>query len=111
MMDHLSGFPRTNLVEKQEKNQLFDSSNHLTSLIKTKMIEIKQIKEQAIHPIEKYKSWQFGMYDENHQWQEVSWVWFIMASVTGLNDYLDSYKRNYTAEAPIGGISYINSML
>ena len=96
---------------KKEEDQLFNSSNKIATLIKTKMNESMLVKKQATHPIEKYKSWQFGMYDNNHQWQEVSWVWFVMASVTGLNDYLDSYKRNYTAEAPVGGISYINSML
>ena len=75
------------------------------------MKESKLITEQATHSIEKYKSWQFGMYDTNHQWQEVSWVWFVMAAITGLGDYLDSYKRYYSAESPVGGIGYVNSML
>ncbi len=96
---------------KHEEGHLLDSSKQIASYILSKMKESKLRNEQATNPIEKYKSWQFGMYDKNHQWQEVSWVWFVMASITGLGDYLDSYRRNYTAESPIGGISYINSML
>ena len=96
---------------KKDVSQLANSSNQITSFVLSKMKESKLIKEQPTHSIEKYKSWQFGMYDSNHQWQEVSWVWFVMASITGLGDYLDSYKRYSSAESSVGGIGYINSML
>ncbi|MHA1514830.1 MAG: hypothetical protein ACTSPF_04760 [Candidatus Heimdallarchaeaceae archaeon] len=53
----------------------------------------------------------FISYDEFHKWQEVSWPWFIMASITGLGDYLASYRRYYSEDSPIGGIGYINARL
>jgi hypothetical protein len=75
------------------------------------MDELKKINLTQNNLIEKYKSWQFGMYDVNHQWQEVSWPWFVMASVTGLQDYLASYRRFYSKISQVGGIGYINSNL
>ena len=75
------------------------------------MSEVIKHSDKPNSIIERYKSWQFGMYDEFHKWQEVSWPWFIMASVTGLGDYLASYRRYYSEDTPIGGIGYINARL
>ncbi len=96
---------------KKDKEQLFEFSIRLCDIIISKMLHAKQINGKATEDFEKYKSWQFGMYDSNHQWQEVSFPWFIMASITGLTDYLNSYKRYYSADSPVGGIGYINSRL
>lgn len=96
---------------KNEKDQLIGATNKLTTYVKSRMSELKKSKETSIHPLEKYKSYQFGMYDERHNWQEVSWPWFIMASITGLTDYLASYRRYYSKSLPIGGIGFINSRL
>ena len=68
-------------------------------------------RQKPTSSIERFKSWQFGMYDEKHQWQEVSWPWFVMAVVTGLTDNIASYRRFYSPDTPIGGIGFINSML
>ncbi len=83
----------------------------ITNKVLAKMDELKKINLTQNNLIEKYKSWQFGMYDVNHQWQEVSWPWFVMASVTGLQDYLASYRRFYSKISQVGGIGYINSNL
>ena len=96
---------------KEEKEQLFIESKNLAKIIETKISEISKYSDKPNSNIEKYKSWQFGMYDEFHNWQEVSWPWFIMASITGLSDYVASYRRYYSEDSPIGGIGYINARL
>ncbi|GAH30819.1 unnamed protein product, partial [marine sediment metagenome] len=78
---------------KEEKEQLFIESRNIAEIIETKMSEVSKYSDKPNSNIEKYKSWQFGMYDEFHNWQEVSWPWFIMASITGLSDYVASYRR------------------
>ncbi|MCK5159705.1 MAG: hypothetical protein KAR08_11135, partial [Candidatus Heimdallarchaeota archaeon] len=77
----------------------------------SKISQLKSISKEPTNPIAKYKSWQFGMYDEYHQWQEVSWPWFVMSSISGIEDYLASYYRYYSKEALVGGIGYINTRL
>ncbi len=96
---------------KKETEMLLQTSNQIAKIIKAKMEEARRIQEKSLNQIERYKSWQYGMYDANHQWQEVSWPWFIMASITGLNDYLAAYRRYYSEETPVGGIGYINTRL
>lgn len=96
---------------KKDSENLRVATNKLTNRIKDKMKEVITVSDKSISPIEKYKSWQFGMYDSHHHWQEVSWPWFVMATITGLGDYLASYKRHYSSETPIGGIGYINTRL
>ena len=90
---------------------LQSSSNELRKLILHKLERLKTVHESSINVVEKYKSWQFGVYDERHNWQEVSWPWFIMASVTGLRSYLGTYKKYYSGDMPIGGIGYLNTRL
>jgi len=96
---------------KKEAEALAQATNQLTNNVKNTMRILKNIQDTTISNVERYKSWQFGMYDENHQWQEVSWSWIVMATVTGLNDYLASYRRYYSEQTPVGGIGYINSRL
>ncbi|MHA1200250.1 MAG: bacillithiol biosynthesis protein BshC [Candidatus Heimdallarchaeaceae archaeon] len=96
---------------KKEGEALILSTNQLTENVKIKMKEIKEVQNKPQSEVERYKSWQFGMYDSNHKWQEVSWPWIIMAAVTGFSDYLASYKRYYSEQTPVGGIGYINSRL
>lgn len=96
---------------KNNADELSLCTNELTDIIIEKMKQLKNIQDNSLSDIERYKSWQFGMYDDNHQWQEVSWPWFIMAAITGLNDYLASYRRYYSENTPIGGIGYINTRL
>jgi len=96
---------------KKDSENLKVATNKLSNRIRDKMDEVITVSDKSISLIEKYKSWQFGMYDSHHQWQEVSWPWFVMATITGLGDYLTSYKRHYSSETPIGGIGYINTRL
>jgi len=88
-----------------------DAWSSITKDILVKKDELKKVNLAQNNLIEKYKSWQFGMYNVNHHWQEVSWPWFVMANVTGLHDYLASYRRFYSKISRIGGIGYINSNL
>ena len=97
--------------KRSEKELLKEVTNDLTRMIQEKMVLVSDVRDKNTSKIEKYKSWQFGMYDENHKWQEVSWSWIVMASITGLNDYLASYKRYYTKESVLGGVGFINSQL
>ena len=96
---------------KKDKDQLMDSTISLADFIKSRKNELEKVKKNSTHLLEKYKSYQFGMYDDRHHWQEVSWPWFVMASITGLNDCLASYKRYYSSDLPIGGIGFVNTML
>lgn len=96
---------------KNIKEEIVSYSVKLRDTILKKMEELKQIKTPASSPISIYKSWQFGMYDRYHNWQEVSWPWFIQASVTGLTNYLRVYRKFYAPESMVGGIGYINSQL
>ncbi|MHA2308297.1 MAG: bacillithiol biosynthesis protein BshC, partial [Candidatus Heimdallarchaeaceae archaeon] len=96
---------------KGEKEELHDVSKILTEKIISRISQLKSISEEPTNPISKYKSWQFGMYDENHQWQEVSWPWFVMSSISGIGDYLASYYRYYSKDSLVGGVGYINTRL
>jgi uncharacterized protein YllA (UPF0747 family) len=96
---------------KGEKEDLHVVSKQLTEKIISTLTHLKSTSEEPTNPISKYKSWQFGMFDENHQWQEVSWPWFVMASISGISDYLASYYRYYSKDTLVGGIGYINTRL
>ncbi|MHA1397676.1 MAG: bacillithiol biosynthesis protein BshC [Candidatus Heimdallarchaeaceae archaeon] len=108
-------FKTLGLIGKAKRKNDFlalqSSSNELRKLILHKLERLKTVHESSINVVEKYKSWQFGVYDERHNWQEVSWPWFIMASVTGLRSYLGTYKKYYSGDMPIGGIGYLNTRL
>ena len=96
---------------KRQIDAIMEYSKLLRNYVLEKMKVLTETKTPVSAPLALYKSWQFGMYDKNHKWQEVSWPWFVMASVTGLTRYLQVYKKFYSAETPIGGIGYINTML
>ena len=96
---------------KKEKDQLVEATISLADFIKSRKSALEKLNETSTHLMERYKSYQFVMYDDRHHWQEVSWSWFVMATITGLNDFLASYKRYYSGELPIGGIGFINSRL
>ena len=96
---------------KGEISELKEYSKNLGDYINSRRLAIKKVKNKPTDLIERFKSWQFGMYDDRHQWQEISWPWFVMAVVTGLNDSITSYRRYYSADTPVGGIGFINSML
>lgn len=102
------------LAKARRKSNALDlhkASKLLTEKIKESMSQIKLVSEEPISPISKYKSWQFGMYDEHHQWQEVSWPWFVMSAISGIQDYIASYYRYYSEDSLVGGIGYINTRL
>lgn len=96
---------------KGEIEEMHNASKLLSERIISKISQLKSVSKEPTNPIAKYKSWQFGMYDEYHQWQEVSWPWFVMSSISGIEDYLASYYRYYSKEALVGGIGYINTRL
>lgn len=96
---------------KSEMSELKEFSKKLGDYVNIRRLAIKKVKNKPTDLVERFKSWQFGMYDDRHQWQEVSWPWFVMAIVTGLNDSISSYRRHYSPETPVGGIGFINSML
>ena len=96
---------------KGEKEELHNTSKLLLEKITAKISKLKSVTEEPTALISKYKSWQFGMYDDHHQWQEVSWPWFVMSSISGIRDYLASYYRYYSEDLSVGGIGFINTRL
>jgi uncharacterized protein YllA (UPF0747 family) len=96
---------------KGNKEDLHNASKLLKEKINTTMLQLKSITEEPISAISKYKSWQFGMYDDYHNWQEVSWPWFVMSAISGIQDYIASYHRYYSEDSLVGGIGYINTRL
>ncbi len=59
--------------------------------------------------ISKYLSWQFGSFNPTKFGQEVSWLWFDMARITGLWDYLTTYERMYTPYSSFGVMTFLNT--
>ncbi len=96
---------------KGEINELKEHSKNLGNYVNNRRLAIKKVKNKPTSLIDRFRSWQYGMYDDKHQWQEVSWPWFVMAVVTGLNDSIASYRRHYSPDTPVGGVGFINSML
>ncbi len=96
---------------KQDKEGLLESSKEIMTQISNTIQKLKETECDPISKLARYKSWQFGMYDENHNKQEVSWSWLVMASVTGLYSFLEEYYRAYSENLPIGGMSYLNIRL
>jgi uncharacterized protein YllA (UPF0747 family) len=96
---------------KGDIKELHESSLKLAETITSTITKLKSISKEPTNSLSKYKSWQFGMYDEYHQWQEVSWPWFIMSSISGIGDYLASYYRYYSEDTLVGNIGFVNTML
>jgi len=96
---------------KEDKGVIKESYKAITRAIKKAIKELRITNSASNTSISKYRSWQFGMFDKHHNWQEVSWPWFIMASITGLNDYLSTYRRYYTLHSLTGHIGYLNTQL
>ena len=69
----------------------------------------KLSKKRQKKDIAKYLSWQFGSFNPTKFGQEVSWLWFDMARITGLWDYLTTYKRMYTPYSSFGGMTFLNT--
>ncbi|MHA1304217.1 MAG: bacillithiol biosynthesis protein BshC [Candidatus Heimdallarchaeaceae archaeon] len=97
--------------KKNEPELLFEASSQLRAYILAKLELMQSVSAEPTALISIYKAWQWGIYEKNKKWQEVSYPWFFMASITGLRDYLASYRRQYSLNSPVGGIGFINSII
>ncbi|MHA1865655.1 MAG: bacillithiol biosynthesis protein BshC [Candidatus Heimdallarchaeaceae archaeon] len=96
---------------KNEKDRLFENAKNLRTLILEKLEKMKKVNESPTSKVSLLKSWQWGMYNSKKTWQEVSYPWFCLASITGLSDYLRAYKRQYSKYSPVGGIQFLNTRI
>ncbi|MHA1115617.1 MAG: bacillithiol biosynthesis protein BshC [Candidatus Heimdallarchaeaceae archaeon] len=95
--------------KKNEKDKLFENAKSLRAFILEKLEKIKQVDDSPTSKVSLLKSWQWGIYTRKKTWQEVSYPWFCLASITGLSDYLRAYKRQYSKYSPVGGIQFLNT--
>ena len=98
--------------------QGINSNNH--ELIQSSELNIDQIISQEHKKInslrknqdlEKYLSWQFGIFSPNKYGQEVSWNWIDLALQTGLDDYINTYTRMYLEPSKPGVQHFTNTNL
>ena len=66
------------------------------------------LKRASKHEPSIYLSWQFGRFTPEKFGQEVSWIWIDMALQTGLNDYIQTYRRMYTPYS-VPGLPYFTN--
>jgi len=61
--------------------------------------------------VDTYLSWQFGRFSKQKFGQEVSWVWFELGKVTGLNYYFNAFNRVFSENYSFGGMYYLGTTL
>ncbi|MHA1917424.1 MAG: bacillithiol biosynthesis protein BshC [Candidatus Ranarchaeia archaeon] len=85
-----------------QKNRLINSKNEKDRK------KINSIQED-LNYLKQYYTNQFGVFAKEKNAQETSFLWLDLAIVTGLNDYLATYNRQYNELIPNSSISFINS--
>lgn len=101
----LSGWVKAK--RKKEPKLLLLETEKLTTLINSVHSKLQAIKDKDV---ERYLSWQFGVFGTGTFGQEVSWNWIDLAVNTGIEDYLQTYMRYYENETPISGYYFLNTL-
>jgi len=101
----LSGWVKAK--RKNEPKLLLHETEKLTNLINSVHNKLYVVKDKDV---ERYLSWQFGVFGTGTFGQEVSWNWIDLAVNTGIEDYLQTYMRYYENETPISGYYFLNTL-
>ncbi len=101
----LSGWVKAKRKKKPEL--LLHETEKLTNLINSVHSKLHAVQDKDI---ERYLSWQFGVFGTGTFGQEVSWNWIDLAVNTGIEDYLQTYMRYYENETPISGYYFLNTL-
>ena len=72
------------------------------------LIQEMRRKQRLSREIEKYLSCAFGRFSPERFGQEVSWAWFDLAIVSGLDDLFGVYTRQYNRHAPNSSMYFVN---
>ncbi len=82
--------------------------------------KLQQVFEQTTDPKQKkqilkkrdritlYLSHFHGMFHENHNKPDVSWNWINLAVLTGINDFIPFFLRNYNLHQPVGNSLFLS---
>ena len=73
------------------------------------LIRELRAKQNEANTLEQYLSWAYGRFSPERFGQEVSWAWFDLAQVTGLNDLLGVYMRMYNRHTPTSSMYFANT--
>ncbi|MFQ6123297.1 MAG: bacillithiol biosynthesis BshC [Candidatus Heimdallarchaeota archaeon] len=101
----LSGWVKAK--RRNEPELLLQATERLTNLINSVYNSLQTIPDKDV---ERYLSWQFGVFGTGTFGQEVSWNWIDLAVNTGIEDYLQTYMRYYENETPISGYYFLNTL-
>jgi hypothetical protein len=99
------------LVEKTQELQL-EIEEIKTKLRKQedriKLIQDIKIKQNMIQDIELYLSSAFGRFSSEKIGQEVNWLWVDLAIMSGLDDIMGVFKRQYNVNTPNSSMFFVN---
>ena len=84
------------------KKSLSDSENRAAIIMGL------QSKQRLYHAINIYLSSAFGRFSPERFGQEVSWSWLDLATVSGLDDLLGVFLRQYNRHTPISSMFFVN---
>lgn len=73
------------------------------------LIKEMQIKQSNLSIVEQYLSWAYGRFSPERRGQEVSWAWIDLALVTGVNDVVGVYLRQYSEHTPNSSMFFMNT--
>ena len=90
-----------------EKYSLSKQVETLTTLNKSTHTQLRAITDKVV---ERYLSWQFGVFGTGNFGQEVSWNWIDLAINSGVEDYLQTYMRYYEKDTPVSGYFFLNTL-
>ncbi len=84
------------------KKSLSDSENRAAIIMGL------QSKQRLYHAINIYLSSAFGRFSPERFGQEVSWSWLDLATVSGVDDLLGVFLRQYNRHTPISSMFFVN---
>jgi uncharacterized protein YllA (UPF0747 family) len=73
-----------------------------------KLIQDIKIKQNMIQDIELYLSSAFGRFSPEKIGQEVNWLWVDLAIMSGLDDIMGVFKRQYNVNTPNSSMFFVN---
>lgn len=101
-------------------NDLLEEKNHLERCVgeikktlrkpenrERKINEMQKI-QRRLQKINNYLSTAFGRFAPERFGQEVSWAWVDMAAVSGIEDFMEVFLRQYNENTPNSSTFYVN---
>ena len=101
----LSGWVKAK--RKKDIKSLGSEARRLTEMVDSVYASLQAVDDKDV---ERYLSWQFGVFGTGTFGQEVSWNWMDLAVNTGIEDYLQTYMRYYEKDTPVAGYFFLNTL-